>query len=170
MINAIEVEMQILERRHEFYQNGLQELIAMLDRPEITSERKESLQKKFTVTCTRMEEVTVTLGTLRALMKIAQKEAFFETQPEHVPDLVNNPYIIVITIRDEDAVHAIDSNAYLRDKNDDRLLTRFAQTLARLRYEDINGVTEAIDNAYASIGKAVAQEIEQEMRKEHTNE
>lgn len=100
---------------------------------------------------------------------------FRETQPDEVPDLIENPYTIVITIRDEDAIHAIDSNSYLRDAlrnaSSGELIARFAQTLSRMRYQeccrlDEGGVGDAIDEAYAAIGRAVAWQMEQDIREE----
>lgn len=94
---------------------------------------------------------------------------FMETQPEQVPDLKEFPYIIVLTIRDDDALHAIDSNSFLRDmtRNDNvtELIERFARTLSRMRYEE-SGVSDAIDLAYAAIGRAVAWQMEQDIREE----
>ena len=100
---------------------------------------------------------------------------FRETQPDEVPDLIETPYTIVITIRDEDAIRAINANSYLQDalKNvsSSELIARFAETLARMRYQeccrlDEGGIGDAIDEAYAAIGRAVAWEMEQEHRGE----
>lgn len=100
---------------------------------------------------------------------------FRETQPDEVPDLIETPYTIAITIRAEDAIRAIDSNSYLQDALRDvpsrELIARFAQTLSRMRYEecvrlDEGGVGDAIDEAYAAIGRAVAWQMEQEHRGE----
>lgn len=95
---------------------------------------------------------------------------FRETQPEETPDLVNDPYVIVISIRDDDAIHAIDSNSYLRtmmgDTTSGEMIARFSLTLSRLRYEDMGGVNDAIDEAYAAIGRAVAWQMEQDVRGE----
>lgn len=101
---------------------------------------------------------------------MTQEIIFRETQPEETPDLINDPYVIVISIRADDAIHAIDSNSYLRglmgNKTSSQMIAQFSETLSRLRYDDMDGVNDAIDEAYAAIGRAVAWQMEQDIRDE----
>lgn len=80
---------------------------------------------------------------------------FYETLPEQVPDLTEFPYIIVVTIREDDAIHAFDINGI---KFSQENLQKFAEVLSHLRYKD-SGVSDAIDQCYIDIGNAVCQEM-----------
>ena len=80
---------------------------------------------------------------------------FYETQPEETPDIKNEPYVIVITIREDDIIHAFDvNNIEYTEEN----VQAFSKILSRQRYKD-SGVTDAIDDCYAAICKAVCKEM-----------
>lgn len=80
---------------------------------------------------------------------------FYETIPDQVPDLSEFPYIIAVTIREDDVVHAFDVNGIKFSKEN---LHTFSQVLSHLRYKD-SGVTDAIDQCYIDICNAVCQEM-----------
>ena len=80
---------------------------------------------------------------------------FRETQPDEIPDIKNEPYVIVITIREDDMIHAFDMNNIRYTKQN---IQTFARILSHQRYKD-SGVTDAIDDCYAAICNAVCKEM-----------
>lgn len=83
---------------------------------------------------------------------------FQETQPDEIPDIKNEPYVIVITIREDDMIHAFDLNniRYTKEK-----AQTFAKILSQQRYQE-SRVTDAIDDCYAAICNAVCKEMLQQ--------
>lgn len=80
---------------------------------------------------------------------------FRETQPDEIPDIKDEPYVIVITIREDDMIHAFETNNIRYTKEN---VQTFAKILSQQRYKD-SGVTDAIDECYAAICNAVCKEM-----------
>lgn len=80
---------------------------------------------------------------------------FRETSPNEIPDIKNEPYVIVITIREDDMVHAFNMNNIHYTKQN---VQTFAKILSQQRYQE-SGVTDAIDDCYAAICNAVCKEM-----------
>ena len=83
---------------------------------------------------------------------------FEETQPDKIPNIKNEPYVIVITIREDDMIHAFDLNNIHYTKENAQT---FAKILSQQRYQE-SGVTDAIDNCYTAICNAVCKEMLQQ--------